>query len=41
MQIMDNEGCKAIVEIVIDLARKLGLRSVAEGSRTRRPCIVL
>jgi EAL domain-containing protein (putative c-di-GMP-specific phosphodiesterase class I)/CheY-like chemotaxis protein len=30
-QMMKNEGCKAIVEIVIDLARKLGLRSVAEG----------
>jgi hypothetical protein len=27
----DNEGCTAIVEIVIDLARKLGLRCVAEG----------
>ena len=31
MQMMKNEGCMAIVEIVIDLARKLGLRSVAEG----------
>jgi EAL domain-containing protein (putative c-di-GMP-specific phosphodiesterase class I) len=31
MQMMDNEGCKAIVEIVIDLARKLGLQCVAEG----------
>jgi EAL domain-containing protein (putative c-di-GMP-specific phosphodiesterase class I) len=31
IQMMDNEGCKAIVEIVIDLARKLGLHSVAEG----------
>ena len=31
MQMMENEGCKAIVEIVIDLARKLGLQSVAEG----------
>ena len=31
MQMMDNEGCRAIVEIVIDLARKLGLRCVAEG----------
>jgi EAL domain-containing protein (putative c-di-GMP-specific phosphodiesterase class I) len=31
MQMMSNEGCRAIVEIVIDLARKLGLRSVAEG----------
>ncbi|HTW50851.1 MAG TPA: EAL domain-containing response regulator [Stellaceae bacterium] len=31
MQMMDNNGCKAIVEIVIDLARKLGLHSVAEG----------
>jgi EAL domain-containing protein (putative c-di-GMP-specific phosphodiesterase class I) len=30
-QMMQNEGCKAIVEIVVDLARKLGLRSVAEG----------
>lgn len=26
-----NSGCKAIVEIVIGLARKLGLKSVAEG----------
>jgi EAL domain-containing protein (putative c-di-GMP-specific phosphodiesterase class I) len=26
-----NHGCKVIVEIVIDLARKLGLSSVAEG----------
>ncbi len=31
MQMLENEGCKVIVEIVIDLARKLGLRSVAEG----------
>jgi EAL domain-containing protein (putative c-di-GMP-specific phosphodiesterase class I) len=31
IQMMENEGCKAIVEIVIDLARKLGLQSVAEG----------
>jgi EAL domain-containing protein (putative c-di-GMP-specific phosphodiesterase class I) len=31
MQMMDDAGCKAIVEIVIDLARKLGLHSVAEG----------
>jgi len=31
MHMMKNEGCKAIVEIVIDLARKLGLKSVAEG----------
>jgi EAL domain-containing protein (putative c-di-GMP-specific phosphodiesterase class I)/CheY-like chemotaxis protein len=30
-QMVKNEGCKAIVEIVIDLARRLGLRSVAEG----------
>jgi EAL domain-containing protein (putative c-di-GMP-specific phosphodiesterase class I) len=28
---MNNEGCKVIVEIVIDLARKLKLKSVAEG----------
>src|SRR4029077_3521765 len=26
-----NDGCRAIVEIVIDLARKLKLKSVAEG----------
>jgi EAL domain-containing protein (putative c-di-GMP-specific phosphodiesterase class I) len=26
-----NQGCRVIVEIVIDLARKLGLISVAEG----------
>jgi EAL domain-containing protein (putative c-di-GMP-specific phosphodiesterase class I)/ActR/RegA family two-component response regulator len=31
MQMMSNEGCRVIVEILIDLARKLGLRSVAEG----------
>jgi EAL domain-containing protein (putative c-di-GMP-specific phosphodiesterase class I) len=31
IQMRDNEGCTAIVEIVIDLARKLGLRCVAEG----------
>jgi len=31
MQMMANESCRAIVEILIDLARKLGLRSVAEG----------
>ena len=33
---MRNAGCRVIVEIIIDLARKLGLKSVAEGSR-RRP----
>src|SRR6266436_4139376 len=31
MQMLDNRGCKVIVEIVIDLARKLGMNSVAEG----------
>jgi EAL domain-containing protein (putative c-di-GMP-specific phosphodiesterase class I) len=31
MQMMSNEGCRTIVEILIDLARRLGLRSVAEG----------
>jgi len=31
MQMMNNNGCKVIVEIVVDLARKLGLKSVAEG----------
>jgi EAL domain-containing protein (putative c-di-GMP-specific phosphodiesterase class I)/AmiR/NasT family two-component response regulator len=31
MQMPTNEGCRVIVEIVIDLARKLGLASVAEG----------
>jgi EAL domain-containing protein (putative c-di-GMP-specific phosphodiesterase class I) len=30
-QMMNNTGCRVIVEIVIDLARKLGLTSVAEG----------
>jgi EAL domain-containing protein (putative c-di-GMP-specific phosphodiesterase class I)/ActR/RegA family two-component response regulator len=30
-QMMANAGCRVIVEIIIDLARKLGLRSVAEG----------
>ena len=28
---MSNDGCRVIVEIIIDLARKLGLASVAEG----------
>jgi EAL domain-containing protein (putative c-di-GMP-specific phosphodiesterase class I) len=31
MKMMSNDGCKIIVEIIIDLARKLGLKSVAEG----------
>jgi len=31
MQMQSNAGCRVIVEIVIDLARKLGLASVAEG----------
>jgi len=31
MQMQTNQGCRAIVEIVIDLAKKLGLTSVAEG----------
>jgi EAL domain-containing protein (putative c-di-GMP-specific phosphodiesterase class I) len=31
MQMTTNRGCRVIVEIVIDLARKLGLSSVAEG----------
>jgi EAL domain-containing protein (putative c-di-GMP-specific phosphodiesterase class I) len=30
-QMMRNSGCRVIVEIIIELARKLGLRSVAEG----------
>src|SRR5205823_5107463 len=30
-QMIDNHGCRVIVEIIIDLARKLGLTSVAEG----------
>ncbi|MGC2414767.1 MAG: EAL domain-containing response regulator [Stellaceae bacterium] len=30
-QMMRNAGCRVIVEIIIDLARKLGLKSVAEG----------
>ena len=30
-QMTSNAGCKIIVEIVIDLARKLGLASIAEG----------
>ena len=30
-QMMGNAGCKVIVEIIVDLARRLGLRSVAEG----------
>jgi EAL domain-containing protein (putative c-di-GMP-specific phosphodiesterase class I) len=31
MHMMGNEGCRVIVEILIDLASKLGLKSVAEG----------
>jgi predicted signal transduction protein with EAL and GGDEF domain len=31
MQMMSNESCRIIVEILIDLAKKLGLKSVAEG----------
>jgi len=31
IQMPRNRGCKVIVEIVVDLARKLGLTSVAEG----------
>ena len=31
MRMTSNHGCRVIVEIVIDLARKLGLTSVAEG----------
>jgi EAL domain-containing protein (putative c-di-GMP-specific phosphodiesterase class I) len=31
MQMMSNPGCRVIVEIIVDLARKLGLKSVAEG----------
>jgi EAL domain-containing protein (putative c-di-GMP-specific phosphodiesterase class I) len=30
-QMMSNAGCRIIVEIIIDLSRKLGLKSVAEG----------
>jgi EAL domain-containing protein (putative c-di-GMP-specific phosphodiesterase class I) len=30
-QMMSNRGCCVIVEIIIDLARRLGLKSVAEG----------
>ena len=31
MQMPSNRGCRGIVEIVVDLAKKLGLTSVAEG----------
>jgi len=31
MQMLGNQGCRVICEIVIDLAGKLGLKSVAEG----------
>ena len=31
MQMTRNQGCRVITEIIVDLARKLGLRSVAEG----------
>jgi EAL domain-containing protein (putative c-di-GMP-specific phosphodiesterase class I) len=31
MRMMNNNSCKVIVEIIIDLARKLGLKTVAEG----------
>jgi EAL domain-containing protein (putative c-di-GMP-specific phosphodiesterase class I) len=30
-QMLRNSGCRVIVEIIIDLARRLGLKSVAEG----------
>ena len=36
MRMASNHGCKVIVEIVIDLARKLGLSSVAEGVEDQR-----
>ena len=35
MPMLRNQGCRVIVEIIIDLARKLGLRSVAEGVEDR------
>src|SRR5439155_24694724 len=31
MQMRTNQGCRVIVEIIINLAKKLGLRSLAEG----------
>ncbi|HEX3864606.1 MAG TPA: EAL domain-containing response regulator [Stellaceae bacterium] len=31
MEMMTNDSCRVIVEIILDLARKLGLSSVAEG----------
>jgi len=31
MKMMSDDRCKIIVEIIVDLARKLGLKSVAEG----------
>jgi EAL domain-containing protein (putative c-di-GMP-specific phosphodiesterase class I) len=31
LQMQRNQGCRGIVEIVVDLAKKLGLTSVAEG----------
>src|SRR5205823_3668595 len=41
VQMMSNHGCKAIVEVIIDLARKLGLKSVAEGVEDQATLISL